>query len=105
VPLSFRSLLKGDKLTLVAPEWGHSIDPRKADALGFTGEIDDGAPTKIQWVEGNPDAPVIKSKEPVALQRCRSSRAGELVPPLERADLKIRSGEGSRRHGPADSSG
>lgn len=51
-PASFRSLIKGERLTLVAPEWGHLTDPRKADALGFAGEIDESAVQKVKWVEG-----------------------------------------------------
>jgi len=88
-PLNFRSVLKGSKLTLVAPEWGHLADPRKADALGFTGELDEKL-TKVQWVEGNPDAPVIKPEDPVALPDIPLLTGWELVPSAEKVELKIK---------------
>jgi hypothetical protein len=53
--VSFRSFIRNDKLTLVAPEWGNLTDPRKADALGFMGEVDDAA-DKVKWVEGQVEA-------------------------------------------------
>ena len=58
--VSFRSVIKNDKLTLVAPEWGNLTDPRKADALGFTGEVDDTG-DKVKWVEGQ-----VESSQPGA---------------------------------------
>lgn len=88
-PLSFRSVIRGDKLTLVAPEWGHLVDPRKADALGFTGEIDDKV-TKVQWVEGNPEAPLLKPAEPVVLADVPLLTGWELVQPSQKAELKIK---------------
>lgn len=88
-PLTFRSVIKGDKLTLVAPEWGHLVDPRKAEALGFTGELDEKL-TKVQWVEGNPDAPVIKPEEAAPVPEVPILTGWELVAPSEKAELKIK---------------
>jgi len=89
LPLSFRSFIEGGKLTLVAPEWGHLVDPRKADALGFTGEEDEKV-TKVQWVEGNPEAPLVAPAEPVALVDVPLVTGWELVAPSEKAELKIK---------------
>ncbi len=61
-PVSFKAVLRKDKLTLVAPEWGHIADPRRADALGFTGEIDDSQ-SKPKWVEGQTDDAVAEKSD------------------------------------------
>jgi len=76
-------------LTLVAPEWGHLVDPRKADALGFTGEEDEKV-TKVQWVEGDPEAPLIKPAAPVAVLEVPLVTGWELLTPSEKAELKIK---------------
>ena len=73
----------------MAPEWGHLVDPRKADALGFTGEEDEKV-TKVQWVEGNAEAPVIKPAEPVVLEDVPLLTGWELVQPSQKAILKIK---------------
>lgn len=88
--VSFRSVIKNDKLTLVAPEWGNLTDPRKADALGFTGEVDDAA-DKVKWVEGQVDASlasVENVREKATLPEVAVLNGWELVVGRERVLLR-----------------
>ncbi len=51
--VSFKSEVKGDRLTTVAPEWGVLADPRRAEALGFN--VDTVEEVKIvKWSEARP---------------------------------------------------
>ena len=52
--VSFKSDLKGDRLTTVAPEWGVLADPRRAEALGFNVEITEEVKA-VKWTEARPD--------------------------------------------------
>jgi hypothetical protein len=51
---SFKSVIKGDRLTTVAPQWGILSDPRRADALGFTVETTEEI-KPVKWTEARPD--------------------------------------------------
>ena len=48
----FKSILQNGYLTVMAPEWGILVDPRKADALGFSLPEKDEAQKRIIWSEG-----------------------------------------------------
>ncbi len=54
-PAAFRDVIQGQRVTMVSPEWGLLTDPRRADALGFTGEVEekDKNVSKVVWLEGN----------------------------------------------------
>jgi hypothetical protein len=51
---SFKAVVKGDRLTTVAPQWGILSDPRRADALGFTVETTEEI-KPVKWTEVRPD--------------------------------------------------
>ena len=51
--VSFKSVVKEDRLTTVAPEWGILADPRRADALGFSVETTEVVKT-VKWSEARP---------------------------------------------------
>ncbi len=89
-PMNFRSSIQRDKLTVVAPEWGHLVDPRKADALGFTGEIDESA-QKVKWVEGQLTEPVAEKVEDAAPVAMVAVLGGwEPVAANQRAELRAK---------------
>ncbi len=52
--VSFKAVVKEDRLTTVAPEWGVLADPRRAEALGFN--VDTTEEVKpVKWTEARPD--------------------------------------------------
>lgn len=55
-PAKFRSVILGDTLTVVAPEWGILVDPRRAESLGFhvdePDEKEKAGAAKAVWREG-----------------------------------------------------
>lgn len=74
-PAKFRSVLLGDTLTLVAPQWGILVDPRRAESLGFhVDEPDEKGKTgaaKTVWREGaqasEPEPVVVDPRVPVVV--------------------------------------
>jgi hypothetical protein len=61
-PAVFKDIIAGQTVTMVSPDWGLLTDPRRADALGFTGEVEEKKVVKTRWIEGNTPPPA----EPVA---------------------------------------
>ena len=51
--VSFKSNIKEDRLTTVAPEWGVLADPRRAEALGFNVEATEEVKA-VKWSEARP---------------------------------------------------
>ena len=83
-PAIFKDVIQGHTVTMVSPDWGLLTDPRRADALGFTGEIEEKkVVSTVVWLEGNapPTADAPPKEEPVlvvpVLNGWESLREGE----------------------------
>jgi hypothetical protein len=72
-PARFRTVMKEDVITLVAPEWRILVDPRRAESLGFHVDEPDekgaASGTKTVWREGaqatDPEPVVVDPKIPL----------------------------------------
>jgi hypothetical protein len=94
VAVSFKSVVREDRLTTVAPEWGVLGDPRRADALGFNVETTEPVKTP-KWSEAGsgevpPDANEGAAGRVAAPKAVVSLTGWEGVPEALRKALKLK---------------